>query len=79
MAGSRVALPGGVSEAAGDGVREAPGSKALYISFLRGFPVPMRRAVVGAPDRSTEDAEDGRGGGGMFVEGEILAGGRTLA
>jgi hypothetical protein len=34
-----VALPGGVSEAAVDGVREAPGSKALYISFLRGFAV----------------------------------------
>lgn len=71
VAGSRVVQAGGVSEVAGDGVREVLGNRALYISFLRGFPVPMRRAVVGAPGRS---AEDGRDGGGMFVEDEILTG-----
>jgi hypothetical protein len=71
----RLALPGGVSEVAGDGIREAPGSKALYINFLRGFPVPMRRAAVGAPEPS---AEDGRDGGGMSVEGGTLAEGGTL-
>jgi hypothetical protein len=75
MTVSRVALPGGVSEVADGGVREALGSKALYISFLRGFPVPMRRAAVGAPEPS---AEDGRDGGGMSVEGRILAEGGTL-
>ena len=63
---SRVALSDGVSEAVGGGVREASGSKALYISFLRGFAVPMRRAAVGAPDAR---AEDGRDGGDMSVEG----------
>ena len=75
MVGSLVALPGDVFEVAGDGVREAPGSRALYISFLRGFPVPMRRADVGAPERSTDD---GRDGGGMLVEEEMLAGDDTL-
>lgn len=75
MTVSRVALPGGVSEVAGDGVRKAPGSKALYINFLRGFAVPMRRAAVGAPEPT---AEDGRDGGGMFVEGETLAEGGPL-
>lgn len=75
MAGSLVVLAGGVSEVAGDGVREVPGNRALYISFLRGFPVPMRRAVVGAPGRS---AEDGRDGGGILVEDEILTGVGTL-
>lgn len=76
MGGSRVALAGGVSEVAGDGVREVLGNRALYISFLRGFPVPMRRAVVGAPGHS---AEDGRDGGGIFVEDETLTEGETSA
>lgn len=76
MAGSRVALAGGVSEVAGDGVREVLGNRALYISFLRGFPVPMRKAVVGAPGRS---AEDGRDGGGILVEDETLTEGETSA
>jgi hypothetical protein len=75
VAGARVALAGGVSEVAGDGVREPPGSKALYISFLRGFPAPKRRADVGAPECS---AEGGRDGGGMFVEGDWLAEDETL-
>lgn len=75
MVGSPVALVGGVSAVAGDGVREVLGNRALYISFLRGFPVPMRRAVVGAPGRSAEDRRDG---GGIFVEDEILTEGGTL-
>jgi hypothetical protein len=77
VVGSRATLPGrvGVTEVAGDGVREALGNRALYSSFLRGFPVPMRRAVVGAPDCG---AEDGRDGGGIFVEDEILTGGGAL-
>lgn len=52
-----------------------PGSRALYISFLRGFPVPMRRAAVGASECGTEDRRDG---GGIFVEDELLAVGGIL-
>lgn len=74
VAGS-LALPGDVSEVAGDGVREAPGNRALYISFLRGFPTPMRREDVGAPERSVDDERDG---GGMLVEDEMLTGDGTL-
>lgn len=66
---SRIALLGGVSEVTGDGVRDALGSRALYISFFRGFPLPIRRAVVGAPGGS---ANDGRGGGGILVGGVTL-------
>lgn len=46
------------------GAREAPGNNALYMSFLRGFPVPIRRVPEGVSD---DLADNERDGGGMLL------------
>jgi hypothetical protein len=58
------ALPSGVFDVVDDGVRDALGNNALYMSFLRGLPMLIRRAAVGGSDGFVVD---GREGGGMLL------------
>lgn len=64
MVGGSFPLPEGELDVVGEGVREAPGSKALYMSFLRGRPPPMR-----SPPGVGSDGflDTGRAGGGMLL------------
>lgn len=64
VVGGSFPLPEGELDVVGEGVREAPGSKALYMSFLRGLPPPMR-----SPPGVVSDGflDTGRAGGGMLL------------
>jgi hypothetical protein len=61
VAARRLALFGGVFDVVGDGVREAPGNNALYMSFLRGFAALIRSAAVGVSDGFVVKGRDGGG------------------